>query len=411
MQSLDDLRRIIRRIETRQPPRTAREPIERVVGGDVVDTGAGPLLVVRHEYRLGHRHGRVALAGLTRAPLEQLGRLAGLDGPVPDATRLLFLDTETTGLSGGTGTYAFLVGAGWQEDDRFVVTQYFMRDLDEEAALLAALAPVLERAAALVTFNGGGFDLPLLETRFVLARRRWPALLPHFDLLRPARRVWAGCHDDCRLATLERAVLGLVRESDVPGGLIPSLYFDWLRLRRASPLARVFTHNRDDVLSLAALLGWFAAALGEAPSISAGEWAGLGRLWEDVDLRRALCCYRTALERGLDGEHGHVVRLRLAWWEKRAARWDEACALWETAALHGVFDPRPWEELAKFHEHRRRDFVAAHSVVSTALGLARASGMAGRVLDAFGHRLGRIERRLAARTAPAPSAREGVPPT
>jgi uncharacterized protein YprB with RNaseH-like and TPR domain len=401
MQSLDDLRRIIRRIETRQPPRAAREPIERVVGGEVVDTGAGPLLVVRHEYGLGHCHGRIALDGLAEAPMELLGRLTRLDGPAPDPTRLVFLDTETTGLAGGTGTYAFLVGAGWREDDRFVVTQYFMRDLDEEPALLAALAPVLERAAALVTFNGAGFDVPLLETRFVLARRRWPALLPHLDLLRPARRMWTACYDDCRLATLERAVLGLVREGDVPGGLIPSFYFDWLRLRRASPLARVFAHNRDDVLSLAALLSWFAQALGEGPSLSSGEWAGLGRLWEDVDLERALACYRTALERGLDGEHGHVVRLRLAWWEKRAARWEAACALWEAAARRAAFDPRPWEELAKFHEHRRRDLMAAHSVVSTAIGLARASGVPAPVLDAFDHRLGRLERRLAARPGPA----------
>jgi uncharacterized protein YprB with RNaseH-like and TPR domain len=397
MQSLEDLRRIIRRIEGRQPPRAAREPIERVVGGEVVETGAGSLLVVRHECPLGHRHGRMALDGLADVPMELLARLARLDGPAPDPARLLFLDTETTGLAGGTGTYAFLVGAGWREGDRFVVCQYFMRDLDEEPALLAALAPVLERASALVTFNGGGFDVPLLETRFVLSRRRWPALLPHLDLLRPARRVWTACYDDCRLATLERAVLGLARDADVPGGLIPSLYFDWLRQRRASPLARVFAHNRDDVLSLAALLSWFTHALGDAPSLSAGEWAGLGRLWEDIDLDRALGCYRTALECGLGGEHGHVVRLRLAWWEKRAARWDAARSLWETAAQHAAFDPRPWEELAKFHEHRRRDFLAAHSVVSTAMDLARASGVASRVLDAFGHRLGRIERRLASR--------------
>lgn len=400
MQSLDDLRRIIRRIENRPSPQAAREPIERVVGGEVVDTGAGALLVLRREYPLTHRHGHVGLAAVRLAPMELLGRLARLEEPAPDPARLLFLDTETTGLAGGTGTYAFLVGAGWLEDDRFVVTQYFMRDLDEEPALLAALAPVLAGAAALVTFNGAGFDVPLLETRFVLGRRRWPADLPHLDLLRPARRVWTACFDDCRLATLERSVLGLARESDVPGALIPSLYFDWLRLRRAPPLARVFAHNRDDVLSLAALLGWFGQALGETPSMSAGEWAGLGRLWEPVDVERALACYRTALDRGIDGEHAHVVRLRLAWWEKRAARWDSACELWETAARHGAFDPRPWEELAKFHEHRRRDFAAAHSVVSAALDLARAAGVAGRVLDAFGHRLGRIERRLA---APPPS--------
>src|ERR671934_232524 len=129
----------------------------------------------------------------------------------------------------GTGTYAFLVGAARIEGERLLVLQYFMRDFDDEPALLTALEPLLARARAVVTFNGAGFDLPLLETRFVLARRRWPSALVHLDLLRPARRVWTGCLADCRLTTLESAVLGLAREDDVPGGLIPMLYFDYLR--------------------------------------------------------------------------------------------------------------------------------------------------------------------------------------
>ena len=394
MQSLDDLRRIIRRIETRRPPRAAPEPIERVVGGEVVDTGGGELVVVRREYPLEHRHGRMPLDGVRRAPLDVLARVARMESAPPAAERLLFLDTETTGLAGGTGTYAFLVGAGWIEGDAFVVAQHFMRDLDEEPALLAALAPLLERAGGVVTFNGGGFDLPLLETRFVMARRRWPAMLPHLDLLRPSRRVWTGCFDDCRLGTLERDVLGLAREQDVPGALIPTLYFDWLRHKRAAPLARIFAHNRDDVLSLAALVGWFGAALGDAPALRAAEWAGLGRLWEPVDLERGLACYRAALQAGLVGEAAHRVRLRLAWWEKRAARWETACALWDVACQRELFDPRPWEELAKFHEHRARDFAAARTVVTGALDLARSAGVGERVLDAFTYRLARIERRL-----------------
>ena len=392
-QSLDDLRRVIRRIETRHAPRAA-EPIERVVGGEVVETDGGSLVVVRREYPLSHRHGRVALDGVRRAPLDVLARVARVPSEAVTAERLLFLDTETTGLAGGTGTYAFLVGAGWIEGDTFIVTQHFMRDLDEEPALLAALAPLLERAGGVVTFNGSGFDLPLLETRFVLARRRWPATLVHFDLLRPSRRVWTGCFDDCRLGTLERDVLGLAREQDVPSGLIPTLYFDWLRRKRASPLARIFAHNRDDVLSLVALIGWFGAALGEAPALRAEEWAGLGRLWEPVDLGRGLDCYRAALHAGLGGEAAHWVRLRLAWWEKRAARWETACALWEAARQRDLFDPRPWEELAKFHEHRARDFSAARAIVVDALELARAAGVGNGVLEALGHRLGRIERRL-----------------
>src|SRR5437870_2247980 len=177
MQSLDDLRRIIRRIETRRPPRAAAEPLERVVGGELVETGAGSLLVVRREYPLEHRHGRVPLDGVRRAPLDVLARVARVESEALAAERLLFLDTETTGLA---------------------------------------------------------------------------------------------------------------REEDVPGALIPPLYFDWLRRRRAAPLARVFAHNRDDVLSLAALVGWFGAALGAAPALRAEEWAGLGRLWEPVDLERGL---------------------------------------------------------------------------------------------------------------------------
>src|SRR2546425_1083201 len=261
MQSLDELRRMIRRVETRRPPRPAAPPAHEVLGGELVETGAGPLLVVRREYPLTHTHGREPLGPAFAAPLDLLSAVARAETPAGNSRGLLFLDTETTGLAGGTGTYTFLVGVGRLDGDRFIVEQYFMRDFDEEPALLAALVPLLEQAAGVVTFNGSAFDLPLLETRFVLARRRWPPRLPHLDLLRPARRIFAPRCADCRLTTLEREVLGLEREDDVPGALIPTLYFDFLRSRRAAPLARVFDHNRHDVLSLVALLGWFGRAL------------------------------------------------------------------------------------------------------------------------------------------------------
>ena len=230
--SLDDLRRVIRRIETRRPKRPAPAPIEEVLGGELVDTGAGPLLVVRREFPLSHQHGRQRLGAALEAPLELLSAMTRAEQPLAEARRLLFLDAETTGLAGGTGTYAFLVGAAWLEDDRLVLAQHFMRDFDEEPALLAALEPLLERASGVVTFNGSTFDLPLLETRFIMARGRWPAALPHLDLLRPARRVWASCFADCRLATLEREVIGLVRDDDIPGGFIPRAL---LRLSALAP--------------------------------------------------------------------------------------------------------------------------------------------------------------------------------
>lgn len=411
--TLDDLRSIIRRIEGARPPRPAPEPVERIVGGELVETEAGPLVVVRREYPLGHRHGLLALeraAGISPAILELIARA----GEAPDdARRLLFLDTETTGLAGGAGTYAFLVGAGFLEGDRFVVVQHFMRDFDEEPALLAALHALLQRASGVVTFNGSGFDLPLLETRFVLARRRWPPAA-HVDLLRPARRMWSSRLDDCRLATLEREVLGLLREHDVPGFQIPALYFDYLRHRRAAPLARVFSHNRDDVLSLAALLGWFTLACEDAAALAPWQLAGLGRLWERVDSERAVACYRAALDGGLDGIDGHRVRLRLALWEKRRARWDAARALWEAAAGAAGFDPLPWEELAKYHEHRRRDLAAARAVVLRALALARAAGAPPRVGAELAHRLARLERRLGvtitAGRRPAPAVQDPAGP-
>jgi hypothetical protein len=392
--TLDDLRRVIRRIEGRRPPRVAPEAAERVLGGDVVETEAGAILVVRREYPLTHRHGRRALASAIRTPAELVRLLARCDGMTPDPRRFVFLDTETTGLAGGTGTYAFLVGTGYVEEDRFVVAQYFMRDLDEEPALLAALAPILERASAIVSFNGRGFDLPLLETRFVLGRRRWPATLTHVDLLCPARRVWGRAFEDCRLTTLERSVLGVVRDDDVPGALIPSFYFTFLRSRRAGPLARIFAHNRDDVLSLAALLAWFAEADG-ATGCAPHELAGLGALWDGVDVERSLALYGAALDRGLDGPLAERVRWRLAWWEKRRARWEHACALWELAARGDAFDHRPWEELAKFHEHRRRDAGTARLIVTRALERAAAAAAPAAIMAAFRYRLARLETRLA----------------
>jgi uncharacterized protein len=390
----EDLRRVVRRIEGRRPPRVAPEPIENVLGGAVLETDAGPILVVRHEYSLDHRHGRHGLASAMDAPEHLVRLLARSPGTVPDVRGFLFLDTETTGLAGGTGTYAFLVGIGYLEDGRFVVSQYFMRDLDEEPALLAALAPLIERASAIVSFNGSGFDLPLLETRFVLARRRWPAALTHVDLLHASRRVWGRTLADCRLETLERAVLGVAREHDVPGAFIPALYFAFLRSRQAAPLTRVLAHNRDDVLSLAGLLGWLVEAHGRT-TVRPHELAGLGALWDGIDAERSVTLYRAALVAGLEGQIAQRVRLRLAWWEKRRACWTDACALWELATRGDVFDHRPWEELAKFHEHRSRDAERARAVVLGALERASAAAAPDAVIAAFRYRLARLETRLA----------------
>ena len=395
MPTLDDLRRVIRRIEGARPPRPAPASVETILGGEVLETEAGAVLAIHHEVPLSESYGPLPLGTAAALAPSALGVLAPAVGDAVDPRGLLFLDTETTGLAGGTGTYAFLVGVARIDGDRLRVTQLFMRDLDEEPALIAALTPLLAGATGIVSFNGSGFDVPLLETRFILQRRRWPAALPHVDLMRPSRRVWGEWLDDCRLGTLEQRVLRVVRERDVPGYVIPSLYFQFLRRRVAAPLRDVIAHNRHDVLALVGLLGWLGRALDGDASLSAAEHAGLGKLWERIDVERACACYEAALAAGLDGAGAHAVRLRLARWEKRRARWATARALWETATAATAFDPRPWEELAKFHEHRARDLSTARAVVVRALDLASAAGAAARVIEAFAHRLARLERRLA----------------
>lgn len=374
-----------------------RPALESLLDGAVEETERGRLLVVRRRFRVEHRHGAQPLIEAREAASDALALLGRAGSPPTDGRRLLYLDTETTGLAGGTGTYAFLVGVGLFDGDDFEVRQYFMRDLDEEPALLAALDGLFGRFDGFVTYNGAGFDLPLLETRFVLGRRRFPGEAFHVDLLGAARQLWSARLADCRLGTVERRVLRFTREDDLPGAQIPAVYFEYLRRKRLDELPRVFEHNRHDILSLAALTGWVADAVRRAPvpELHPEELAGMGRILERADPERGLACYRMALDRGLPSPFRERLLLRLAGHEKRRARWDEARALWEAAARSTRdFDPRPWEEIAKLHEHRRRDPGAARAVVEEALTLARRHRASERVLQAFEHRLRRLARRL-----------------
>ena len=398
--AIHDLSRVIRRLEAKSRINAASRQttsFEDLLGGAVEETEKGRVLCVRRRFAEGHRHGRQPLEAARDMAHGPLALMARVDAP-PRGPRLLYLDTETTGLAGGTGTYAFLVGVGFFDGGEFEVRQYFMRDLDEEPALLAALDPLLREVDGLVTYNGAGFDLPLLETRFVLARRRWPEAAFHLDLLPAARRLWSARLPDCRLGTVEQHALGFVREDDLPGALIPQVYFDYLRRKSPGELPRVFEHNRHDILSLAALAGWVAQTVGQAPGVDLGpdELAGLGRLWETADPDRGEACYRTALDRGLPSPARERLLARLAWREKRRSRWEASRELWEAAARGArIFDARPWEEMAKIHEHRLRDFIAAKAVVVEALERARAHRAPAVVVEALHHRLERLTRRLA----------------
>ena len=194
---------------------------------------------------------------------------------------LLFIDLETTGIAGGAGTYAFLVGCAWFDGGRFRIRQFFLSSFTAERALLEAVGDVADTAGTVVSYNGKSFDLPLIETRFALHRLETPfAGMPHIDMLHPARRMWRGVDAACRLSTLEESLCGYVREGDVAGFEIPARYFHYVHAGDARPLAAVFEHNRLDLLSLALVTARAAQLLDEgAPGArTAREALGMGRL-------------------------------------------------------------------------------------------------------------------------------------
>jgi len=300
-----------------------------------------------------------------------------------DLSGAVFLDTETTGLSLGAGTYVFLVGAGYVDGGSFKVRQFFLRSPGEEAGFLAMLDEFLRRFRVLVTFNGKAFDWPLLENRFVLSRRfRQAPLLdpPHIDLLHPARRVWKRRLPSCALTSLEGSILGIERtEDDVPGWMIPSLYFAYLRTGDATALQRVFYHNLHDILSLAALAVHLDRVIADpmAGHIQhASDFLCLARHYDQAgDAERAIACLEAALRHAPPPEDRRDALIRLAMIHKRERRWDVVHPLWDRlldegrqAALFALV------ERAKYFEHVERSYMEALDDVQQALQLAELVG-------------------------------------
>jgi uncharacterized protein len=344
----------------REPLRRAGPPIEELMpNGRVVHNERGAFFQVDQDVHLDTWHGSLSLSrfrGVDPAAVPVLSgdpTLAGFD-----LHRAAFLDTETTGLAGGTGTAAFLVGVGFVRDDRFHVRQYVMRDYEEEAALLSSLAEDLRGFRHLVTFNGRTFDVPLLESRYRLCRARFPlAKAFHLDLLAPARRLWKERLVSCRLQSLETALLAYVRHEDVPGDEIPRIYFDYVRRRDGRPLRRVLEHNRLDVVSLAALALLASEWVQEERAEDPRDVFSLGRVFEGAaQYERSEALYRRVLDRE-DGPLRVATLVRLAARAKRIGDHETAFGLWSEAAAGG--NARAWRELAVHHEHRTRDLHAA----------------------------------------------------
>lgn len=367
-------------------------PIAKIFRGDWHETERGPVFVRDEWFALDHAHGAYALGSALDAAPQALADLLGTV-VAPPAQRLAFFDIETTGLSGGTGTYIVIAGLGSYERCgpdatlAFRMRQYFLADIAQEHAMLAMLAADLARFDGIVTYNGRTFDIPFVETRLTLARLRSPCdVLAHFDLLHPVRRLYRHRLPACRLADAERRLLRFGRPDDVSGSLIPTLYFDYLRAGRAAPLRGVFRHNSEDVLSLVVLLSVLATLLSR-DDLDPDDSAALGRWWEAAGQpERAMPLYRNALPWLRGGDDWSWVATRHARLCRRLGEREEAVGLWRQLWADG--DRAAATELAKHHEHHARDLRQA-AALTTAL-LAGAHHLDREPLL---HRLARIERK------------------
>ena len=294
----------------------------------------------------------------------EIARDDGLAGV--DLTRLLFVDTETTGLVGGAGTIAFLIGVGAFEQDEFVLRQLFLHEPSEEAAMLHWLGEQLDCADGFISFNGRAFDVPLIEMRYLMSLRERLALTtwPHLDLLFPARRLWRRALPDCSLGTLEAHILGVGRsDQDVPGAWIPGMYLDYLRTGDLGELRRVVYHNREDILSLVGLaVEIFARHDGSLdPVLSGSEALGVAR-WHVGAGRPASAVegFITAIESDDEAIRLEALRHYAAHLKRNGDR-HLAVELWERWHEMAGDDPGPCIELAIFYEWHAKDLEkAAH---------------------------------------------------
>jgi len=349
--TVSELRARIARLEKRgaktrgvTPAGSNRCPaaIVAALEGEAIADG---LIRIRKRFPLTGRLGSIALQSLRKTPC--------LPGePENETLRRVYIDTETTGLSGGSGTLAFLIGVAVVEDDAIELSQFLMTRFAAEAASLSAFAATLSPDDQLVSYNGKSYDLPLLISRFRMQAMQHPFDgLPQLDLLHPVRRLFKRSWDNCRLISLEQNLLGFSRVDDLPGSEAPAAWFSYIRSGRGDQLIKVVEHNRQDIVSLAVAHSALTQVVEQPQAFGADLYALARWLSEssEDDARELLQSH--ADELCDDG------RRLLGYLARRAGHWPQAVAIWETLAAAGCTDSL--ERLAKYHEHISKDLAAA----------------------------------------------------
>lgn len=389
----------LRPVERLAPPRppalqpaSVEDSIAHLLGAGVAMNHFGEHLAIRNWFSTPEfsQPSDTALDLLSRSRNQSLPR--GARAALEDPSKWLFLDTETTGLAGGTGTYPFLVGLAWWDAGGLQVEQLFMRDFSEEHSVLHELAARVSERPVLVTFNGKSFDWPLLENRFTMTRCiATPSLAAHLDLLHPARALWKLRLGSVRLIELEQQVLdathlGWHREDDIASALIPQYYFDYLRGGTPAPLVGVVRHNQMDLRGLAALFGRVNALLALRNDCSdvleSLDLLGLSRFLQrrgEPDRAHAACSQ--ALDLGLPAEHRPRATRELARLAKRRGEHDTAATLWLDLAADAQDGAVACEQLAIYYEHHVKDY--ARAIEFARCGLAKLRDWQSRARDPY----------------------------
>jgi uncharacterized protein YprB with RNaseH-like and TPR domain len=363
--------------------RSAGRPAAAPPGRAAAVRAREPFEVFENRYPLRSRYGKHSIGEGLEVRSQALFYLSKDEAfQALDLSSALFFDLETTGLAGGTGTVAFLVGMGYYRDDAFHVVQYFLHDLGEEERMLRDLGRFFKEMGfrSVVTYNGKAFDIPLLETRFILHRERYAlGELPHLDLLFSARSLWKHKHESCRLFHLAQQIVEAPRSEDIPGAEIPYRYFEYLRSGDWSLIEPILYHNQEDILSLLGLgiaAGKLFAA-GEADvcvDVDASDLIGIGKVFESAkEIGRSIELFRKALDKGgLRSDLAVAVKTKLSSHFKRSADWESAVTIWQDISISGENPLAALRELSMYFEHRKKDFGEAKRAAEEGLALAQA---------------------------------------
>ena len=380
--------------------KTPKYPIEKVVEGKEINTPFGNAFVIEEIYNFDPRSRDI--------PLEFTASFGNISTWIGDPNidrfspeNFAFLDTETSGLAGGTGTYAFLIGIGKFNKQGFTLSQFFMRDPFEEPAQLAAVLGALDNTKVLVTYNGKSFDVPLLNTRFITNGEPPPLITQsHIDLLHLARRLWRDSLESRTLGSIEENILGTERTGeDIPGWMVPSIYFDYIKTGDARPLKNVLYHNAMDIISLATLLNHISEILEDPYGGLITEGVNLisiGKIFEGMgEVDAAAECFARGLEQDIPQHIRKQAVFRWSIMEKRRSNYDQSMQLWRHAAEDQEIYAH--EELAKVFEHKLKDYSQAIYWTELAISILESPGFSqlDRTLwiSKLEHRLHRLQRK------------------